>query len=314
MWTTLLPLIIIFSFFVTLQHHCCHVDAFLQKPLPTGWLSLSQRVTRKSDIETVPRNLNSHQIITSTPISLIRGGTHSQVLSFGATAADKEFGEGPSQRRLAALRQFASKNFFLLGMFVAVGLARLAPALGKSGGLLRADLLIGKFGVACIFLLSGMSLELSELKQAASNHKLNMSVLLTTFGLWPLLLGLPLTNLLASFFPNLLTSPLRDGLLILTCLPTTVNMCVILTTAAEGSVATALWNAVISNLAGIFVTPMLLLCFFGTYIQLPFFAMVMKLCSKVLLPVAIGQLLRQVGGKEVYSNNKTFFKRLQEVG
>lgn len=70
-------------------------------------------------------------------------------------------------------RTFASKNFFLLGMFVAVGLARAFPALGKNGGVLRPELFIGKFGVTLIFLLSGLSLELSELKKAASNVKLN---------------------------------------------------------------------------------------------------------------------------------------------
>lgn len=148
-----------------------------------------------------------------------------------------------------------------------------------------SDILIGKFGVACIFLLSGLSLELSELKQAASNYKLNGAVTFTTFLVWPFLVGLPLTRFLENVFPNLLSAPLREGLLILTCLPTTVNMCVILTTAAGGSVATALFNAVISNLAGIFITPLLLLRFFGKYIQLPFLDMLIKLCSQVLLPV-----------------------------
>jgi solute carrier family 10 (sodium/bile acid cotransporter), member 7 len=152
---------------------------------------------------------------------------------------------------------------------------------------LRAELLIGKFGVACIFLLSGLSLELSELTKAAANHKLNASVLLTTFVGWPMFVGVPLVTLLETTFPNILPAPLRDGLLIMTCLPTTINMCVILTTAAGGSVATALWNAVISNMAGIFITPLLLLRFFGKYIQLPFLAMVLKLCSQVLLPVGM---------------------------
>ena len=208
--------------------------------------------------------------------------------------------------------------------------------------------MLGKFGVACIFLLSGLSLELSDLRQAATNHKLNASVLLTTFALWPMLVGVPLTTILETTFPNLLPPSLRDGLLILTCLPTTINVCVILTTAAGGSVATSLWNAVISNMAGIFITPLLLLRFFGKYIQLPFAAMVLKLCSQVMLPVgmyfiiygcdcrcvlekldfsptdwspchsfprtAVGQALRQMGGKQVYEKNAKFFKRLQEVG
>jgi sodium/bile acid cotransporter 7 len=97
--------------------------------------------------------------------------------------------------------------------------------------------------------------------------------------------GLPLKNALATYFPTLLTPALLDGLLILTCLPTTVNMCIFLTAAAGGNVASSLCNAVISNLGGIFLTPALLMRFFGATIQLPFGDMVLKLCNKVLLPV-----------------------------
>ena len=136
-----------------------------------------------------------------------------------------------------------------------------------------------------IFLLSGLSLELSELKGAFSNIKLNTSIQLVTFAVWPFLVGLPFTQAMKAFLPNILPAPLLDGLLILTCLPTTVNMCVLLTSAAGGNVASALCNAVISNIAGIFLTPALLLRFFGTQIQLPFLAMVWKLVNKVMLPV-----------------------------
>jgi predicted Na+-dependent transporter len=38
-------------------------------------------------------------------------------------------------------------------------------------------------------------------------------------------------------------------------------------------------------MAGIFLTPALLLRFFGKSIELPFLELVSKLCSKVLLPV-----------------------------
>ena len=47
----------------------------------------------------------------------------------------------------------------------------------------------------------------------------------------------------------------------------------------------ALCNAVIGNMAGILLTPALLLRFFGTQVQLPFLAMVMKLVNKVVVPV-----------------------------
>jgi len=128
-----------------------------------------------------------------------------------------------------------------------------------------------------------------------------------------LLVGLPLTQALRTFLPNLLPPPLLDGLLILSCLPTTINMAIFLTSACGGNVASALCNSVISNLAGVFITPALLFRFFGTDIQLPFVDMVMKLSNKVLLPVAVGQALRATPMKSVYETHSKKFKRLQEV-
>ena len=216
--------------------------------------------------------------------------------------------------KLKAFRQFSGKNFFLVGMFVAVSLANLCPSLGKSGGVLRPELFIGKFGVAVVFLLSGLSLEVSQLTEAATNFKLNCLTQLMTFAAWPFLLGRPVkalfsTSLLAGAFPEALV----DGLLILTCLPTTVNMCMILTTASCGNTAAALSNAIFSNLGGIFLTPALLFRFFGASIQLPFFEMLIRLCSKVLLPVAIGQALRATPARNFYNKHSKVFKRTSEV-
>ena len=150
---------------------------------------------------------------------------------------------------------------------------------------MRPELFIGKYGVGLIFLLSGLSLQASELTKAVSNVKLNGVIQFTIFALWPFLVGVPLKSVLTSVAPNLIPSALVDGLLIMTCLPTTVNMCIMLTSASGGNVATSICNAVISNMAGIFVTPALLLHFFGANIKLPFVGMVIKLCKKVLLPV-----------------------------
>mmetsp|Transcript_9615 Transcript_9615/g.20808 ORF Transcript_9615/g.20808 Transcript_9615/m.20808 type:complete len:439 (-) Transcript_9615:185-1501(-) len=210
-------------------------------------------------------------------------------------------------------KTFISKNFFLLGMVVAVSFAKLFPELGKNGSILHPELFIGKYGVTTIFLLSGLSLKLSELTNAFSNMKLNSLIQLSTFVAWPYLIGVPLTKAIQTITPNLLPHPLLEGLLILTCLPTTINMCILLTSASGGNVATALCNTVISNLAGIFVTPALLLRFFGKTIELPFLELVGKLCNKVLLPVALGQALRATPVKDFYTKNSAFFKRLQEM-
>jgi hypothetical protein len=136
---------------------------------------------------------------------------------------------------ITKVRSFISKNFFLVGMIVAVSFAKLFPELGQNGSILRPELFIGKYGVTTIFLLSGLSIKLKELANAAVNMKLNSLIQTITFGAWPFLVGLPMTKGIDFLFPGFLPAPLLDGLLILTCLPTTLNMCILLTSKAEGS-------------------------------------------------------------------------------
>lgn len=76
---------------------------------------------------------------------------------------------------------------------------------------------------------------LSNRANAAVNMKLNSLIQTVTFGAWPFLVGLPMTKAIDFLFPGFLPAPLLDGLLILTCLPTTLNMCILLTSKAEGS-------------------------------------------------------------------------------
>ena len=247
-----------------------------------------------------------------------RGGSYS-CCCLKSSSADNDNHESvvSIKRIISKFQTFVQSNSFLVGMFVAVALAKAAPALGKNGGVLRPELFIGKYGVGFIFLLSGLSLELSQLTAAISNIPLNALIQLCIFGAWPFLLGVPLTRstlLQVRLLPPSIFPPaVRDGILILTCLPTTVNMNIILTGAAGGNVATSVCNAVVSNLAGIFVTPALLFRFFGSQIQLPFWDMLWKLSQKVLLPVAIGQVLRTVEPiKKFYQSRSKQFKHLQE--
>jgi solute carrier family 10 (sodium/bile acid cotransporter), member 7 len=239
-----------------------------------------------------------------------RGIAHDSISSLrdgaNGTAADGD--EKDILDFLSSARNFANKNFFLVGMFVAVILAKALPALGKNGGILRPELFIGNFGVTMIFFLSGVALPTSEMAQAISNVKMNCLIQALIFAVWPVCIGVPLKFLLATISPRL-----SDGILIMTTLPTTVNMCIMLTSASGGNAAVSICNAVISNMLGIFITPLWLFQFFGATIQLPFGSMVLKLCQKVLLPVTVGQLLRATGAKKVYQKYSNTFKRLQEV-
>ena len=158
---------------------------------------------------------------------------------------------------------FAQKNFFILAMAVAVGLARLAPSLGAKGGPLRPEVTVDKLATSALFVLSGLALPLRDIRRAATTGwRLIAVVQLFSLGAMPLLVA-GLVRLLraassssSSFYSSLLQDDTLDGLLVMASVPTTVNMCVVLTTAAGGDVAGAILNAVVGNLAGIVVTPL----------------------------------------------------------
>lgn len=209
------------------------------------------------------------------------------------------------------ISNFVQANFLVCGMAFAVSFAKLAPSLGAPRTLV--EILISKVGVFMVFLISGWSLELTELKNALLQFKLNGLIQGMNMIAWPYLIGLPLTTALRTFAPWALPASVLDGILILTCLPTTVNMCIFLTQTTGGNVACALCNVVIGNTLGILVTPALLLRFFGTNIKLPFLDMVSKLFSKVLVPVVIGQMLRAAGLQDFYKRNAKIFKKISEI-
>lgn len=218
------------------------------------------------------------------------------------------------------LQKWMNKNFFVLGMISTVMFAYVFPTLGMTNGMLHPELWLNQFGVSYVFLLSGLSIQLSQIKQASYNVKLNVLVQFILFFIWPFCFGLPIQyfgNQFLSTFTSVLpiSKPLLDGLLVLSCLPTTVNMCVILTSTVGGNVASALCNALLSNLLGIIATPILLFRFFGSDISLPLYDMVMKLTNKVLLPVIVGQFLRAKipSIRNWYYRHEKLLKRSQEV-
>jgi sodium/bile acid cotransporter 7 len=231
---------------------------------------------------------------------------------------------------LGELRKLAGRHFFLLGMVAAVGAAKFQPGWGRDGSL--AGRWLGRYGVALLFLLSGVSLESAQIRGALSNAKLNALVQLASFGLWPaagwaIRGGLnamrPVVPWLGAWAPP----ALGDGILAMSSLPTTVNMCVLLTGAAGGNVAAALCNAVLGNALGVVVTPALLLRWFASaasssssvaaaanYVRVPLASVLAKLSVKVVLPVAAGQALRNLpSAKALSEKHSKGLKRTQEL-
>jgi sodium/bile acid cotransporter 7 len=182
-------------------------------------------------------------------------------------------------------------DWFLIGMLVATGLAWIFPEPGASGGSLHPEL-VNKLGVSLIFFLHGLTLSFAALAAGTRNLRLHLVVQLTTYLLFPLL-GLLLLVLLGSR----VDATLRTGLFFLCALPSTVSSSVALTATAHGNVPAAVFNATLSSLLGIFLTPLWLGIALGAAGQtLPIAGVVLDLMLWLVLPLCVGQVLRPLLG------------------
>lgn len=176
---------------------------------------------------------------------------------------------------------------FLLSMLVAVSLALILPSLGATGGLLHVDAVTG-VGVAIVFLLSGAGLSVDRLKAGAANWRLHLFVQVFTFVVFPLV-GLLVGHLAEGRLPQ----ELLVGFFYLCALPSTVSSSIAMTTMAQGNVAGAVFNATLSSLIGMVLTPLYISLWLHSAAQgAPLGEQFLKIGEQLLLPFAVGQALR----------------------
>ncbi|EED96114.1 predicted protein [Thalassiosira pseudonana CCMP1335] len=113
---------------------------------------------------------------------------------------------------------------------------------------------------------------------------------------------------------NALPQSLADGMVICASLPITVNMVLVLTKSAGGDEASAIFNAAFGNLVGVFLSPALILGYLGVTGDINLGDVFFKLGLRVVLPIAIGQLLQKfvTPAKEFVKKYKKYFKQAQE--
>ena len=135
----------------------------------------------------------------------------------------------PVSRALRAAVGFVDRRYFLVGIGCAIGLAAGNPAFGRVAGPLRPELTVS-WGASCaIFLISGLTLPTSALAAAARRVKLHAAVQSFNLGLIPLG-ALGFTTILSRL--GALAPEACAGLLAMSALPTTINMCIALTRSA----------------------------------------------------------------------------------
>ncbi|MCJ8153911.1 bile acid:sodium symporter [Chryseobacterium sp. SSA4.19] len=202
---------------------------------------------------------------------------------------------------------FSKQNLFLILLVVMVLMARVVPFRESYNSYFNLSAFID-WGIAAIFLLYGLKLDLKEVVKDITNWKLHVLIQSGTFIIFPLLVLLFYPFVKDSGYVNIWLS-----VFFLACLPSTVSSSVVMVSIAKGNVTSAIFNASISGLIGIMMTPLLMSFFLvpaeGSGDQ---GEIVQQLLIKVLLPIILGILLNPVLKKWVtrYSSVIAEFDRL----
>lgn len=188
---------------------------------------------------------------------------------------------------------------FLISMAVAIVLALLWPALGTSDGPLHLGL-VTEIGIAFVFFLHGAALSPQALKAGAAHWRLHLLVQSTTFVLFPIV-----GFLLWFTTKGVMADGLRLGFFYLCALSSTISSSVAMTGVARGNVAVAVFNASLSGLIGMVVTPFLVGLVSATGAGGPSVGeAILDIVKTLLLPFALGQLSRSLTGAWIGRNKK----------
>ena len=192
--------------------------------------------------------------------------------------------------------------FFFL-MIGVIFLAWLHPSFGIAESPLHLPAIAG-YGVSVIFFFYGAKLSPESLLSGLSKWRLHLMVQLSTFVLFPLTI-----IVLRLFFKDYFSTNIGLGIFYLAALPSTVSSSIVMVSIARGNIAAAIFNASISSILGIFITPLLM----SSVLQksntgFDIGHTILLLCLQVLLPVIIGLFLHHKLGEWVTTYKKTLGK------
>jgi solute carrier family 10 (sodium/bile acid cotransporter), member 7 len=187
---------------------------------------------------------------------------------------------------MARLLSFLKSNIFILCLLGSIVLAWLFPYWGSHESPLHLSTLC-TYGVSIIFFFYGLRLSPVQMKAGLVNWKLHFLIQGTTFVIFPLLL-----LVVNKFFASGDSSTLWLGVFYLAALPSTVSSSVVMVSIAGGNMPAAIFNASISSILGIFVTPLWMSSWIDSDDAGGGVAdTILKLCLQILLPVVLGFLL-----------------------
>lgn len=179
-------------------------------------------------------------------------------------------------------------DWFITGLVLMILFAWIKPGIAMGEGLFNLGLIID-IGVVLIFFFYGLKLDPGKLKAGMSNWRMHAAIQLTTFLVFPLLI-LP-------FYPLLKGTNLElfwMGMFFLAALPSTVSSSVVMVSIAGGNIPGAIFNASISGIIGILVTPFWMGLFLSAQSAgFDFSNVLVQLITQIIVPVIAGLLLHR---------------------
>lgn len=166
---------------------------------------------------------------------------------------------------------------------------------------------ISTIGISLIFFFYGLKLSPKKMKEGLKNWKLHVLVQASTFLIFPLLV-----LVFRPFIQNEEQETIWLAFFFLAALPSTVSSSVVMVSMAKGNIPAAIFNASISGIIGIALTP-LWMGFFVDSAQtdFDFTEIYIKLIVQIILPVVLGLILqRYLGGfAQKHSSKLTLFDK-----
>ncbi|MFT4832291.1 MAG: sodium/bile acid cotransporter 7 [Psychroserpens sp.] len=184
-------------------------------------------------------------------------------------------------------------NGFIIALLMAIPVAYLIP---EGSGFLHLNE-VTDVGIGLIFFFYGLKLSMGTFRSGVRNYKLHLLIHLSTFILFPLLV-LPFKGLMVGESAHLLWV----GMFFLAVLPSTVSSSVVMVSIAKGNIPAAIFNASLSGLLGVVLTPLWLGLIIDDAQGVSAVTIISKLLLQIVFPLALGIILHHKIGHLAVKN------------
>lgn len=191
---------------------------------------------------------------------------------------------------------------FILALLLVIVIAYLFPQFNEiqNGELLET---ISTIGVSLIFFFYGLKLSFADIKTGLSNWKLHVLIQSVTFILFPLII-----LAFRPFVQSYMQEQFWLSFFFLAALPSTVSSSVVMVSIAKGNIPAAIFNASLSGLIAVIVTPLWMSLFLDFENVDILGDVYLGLIKEIIVPIILGLLLQRYWGKWATKYSKALAK------